>query len=457
MESVDASLVNAEPSHTKPKMVCMKHAAPPRTLVVNFNSPELNQLALALAQHQMLGAYVRPYVNKGRGWERALAALPLAGRVYNSTFGRRRITDPALASLTREAGVLPDLCAAAIGRVHLLPPATRHRWTNQLYMAVREAVAQTACHHAKQVDCVVAYEGFALPAFQAAQEQRAAVLNYPVAHHRERRRIRLEENERVPEFAITWPDFDDWPAGHEERLDEEIRLADAVLVGSTFAADSFVAQGIPRAKMWMVPYGVDLKVFTPGPTPSRTREFKVIYAGQLTQRKGISYLLRGYRKFARRDSRLTLVGNVVGGAQPLQPYRDHFQHMTHQTRPALAAMYRDSDVFVLPTLVEGMGLVVLEAMACGLPVIVTANGPGDLVRDGIDGFVIPERDEDAVCDRLERLYRQPELRVEMGRQAARRALEFGWSAYTSKVCHALTQLTQARPGAPAGSPQFAHA
>lgn len=425
----------------------MPDPAVPRTLVVNFNSPELNQLATALAGSHALEAYVRPYVNKGRGWERALSALPLAGRLYGGTFGRRRMTDPALAALTHEAGVVPDLCAAAIGRMHALPPATRHRWTNKLYMSVREAVAQAACQHARRADCVVAYEGFALPAFRAAKALggHAAVLNYPVAHHRQRRRVRLEENEREPEFAITWPDFDDWPAGHEERLDEEIEQADAVLVGSTYARDSFVAAGVDRAKMRVVPYGVDLQTFTPGPARARADGFRVIYAGQLTQRKGLCYLLRGYRKFARPGTTLTLVGSLVGGDAPLRPYAELFEHVAHQTRPALAAMYRASDVFVFPTLIEGMPLVVLEAMACGLPVIVTANGPADIVRDGIDGFVIPERDDDAVCECLERLHRQPELRVEMGRQAALRAREYSWGSYTTQVRRVLSELVRGAP------------
>jgi glycosyltransferase involved in cell wall biosynthesis len=348
----------------------------------------------------------------------------------------------ALAAVTHEAGVLPDLVAAAITRFHWLPPATRHRLSHRLYMSVRESVARMACRHIERAECVVAYEGFALPAFEAAKALggRSSVLNYPVAHHRQRRRVRLEENEREPEFAITWPDFDDWPAGHEERLDEEIKQADAVLVGSTYASDSFVAHGVDRAKMQVVPYGVDLQTFTTGPARDRRGGFKVIYAGQLTQRKGISYLLRGYRKFARRDTSLTLVGSLVGGDKPLLPYAELFTHVTHQTRPALAAMYRDADAFVLPTLIEGMPLVVLEAMACGLPVIVTSNGPADIVRDGIDGFVIPERDDDAVCDRLERLYCNPEMRVEMGRQAALRAREFGWINYTSKARKVLAGL-----------------
>jgi len=428
----------------------MPNAAPPRTLVVNFNAPELNQLAMALAASGSLDTYVRPYANKGRGWERSLSALPLAGRAYNSSFGRRRMTDPALAARTQEAGVWPDLLAAAIARLGALPPSLRHRWTNQLYKSVRESVAQAACTHVPKVDCVVAYEGFALPAFSAAKAQGncATVLNYPVAHHRLRRRVRLEENEREPGFAVTWPDFDDWPEGHEERLDEEIRQADAVLVGSCYAANSFVSEGIARAKMRVVPYGVDLQTFTPHTDTVRSERFTAIYAGQLTQRKGLSYLLRGYRRFARRDTRLQLVGSLVGSSQPLQAFSDMFEHTPHQTRPALAAMYRAADVFVFPTLIEGMPLVVLEAMACGLPVIVTANGPADIVRNGIDGFIIPERNEEALCERLEQLYRQPDLRIEMGRQAAQRAREFGWGAYTNRATQVLAELAHGRTSSP---------
>jgi glycosyltransferase involved in cell wall biosynthesis len=414
----------------------------PRTAVVNFNSPELNQLALALVKAEALSAHVRPYVNKGRLWERVVSSLPLAGGVYNGTFGRRRVADPRLAALTREAGVWPDILAAAVGRLKMLPAETRHRWANRLYMSVRDGVTRESCKHLAEARCVVGYEGFALPAFESARARGNArlVLNYPVAHHRQRRRVRLEENAREPDFAITWPDFDDWPAGHEERLDAEIRLADAVLVGSTYAADSFVAAGVPRSKMHVVPYGVDLQTFTPGPSlrPADDTTFRAIYAGQLTQRKGIAHLLHGYKLFARSDTQLTLVGSIVGSDAPLQPFADLFEHVPHQTRPALAQRYRASDVFVFPTLIEGMPLVVLEAMACGLPVIVTANGPGDLVRDGVDGFIIPERDPQAVCDRLDRLYRDPDLRREMGRSAAARALEFSWDAYAAKALGVLT-------------------
>ena len=421
----------------------MSSSALPSVLVVNFNAPELNQLAVALARSGQLTRFVRPYVNKGRWWEKALAALPLAGRVYAGTFARRRLEDPALLTLTHEGGVVADMASAAVGRASFLPDDTRHRWTNRLRMHVREAVARDGRRFAAAAQCVVAYEGFALPAFEAARASghRQLLLNYPVAHHRARRRIRDEENRREPEFAPTWPGFDDWGPDHEARLDREIELADVVLLGSQFAADSFVQAGVPRHKLAVVPYGVDLGVFNPAPptaTPLPERPFKVVYAGQLTQRKGIAYLLRAYAAFRKPDTALTLVGDVVGSREPLKPFADQFTHVPHQTRPALAQRYREAHVFVLPTLVEGMPLVVLEAMACGLPVVVTPNGPAGIVRDGVDGFIVPERDPAAIAQCLQQLYDDPDLRARMGRNAAARALEFSWEAYAHGVRRELT-------------------
>jgi glycosyltransferase involved in cell wall biosynthesis len=427
----------------------MHRACPTTALVVNFNSPELNHLALAMAREGELARYVRPYVNKGRAWERALASVPIGRSLYAGSFGRRRISDPELSRLTQEAGVAADLCSAVIGRSALLPTAWRRHWANGLRMQVRQAVAEAGARAALNVPCVVAYEGFALPAFRAAARDGDAparlVLNYPVAHHRQRRQIRAEELAREPAFASTWPGFDDWGPGHEAQLDAEIDLADVVLLGSDFAADSFVLQGVPRHKLAVIPYGVDLEIFCPAAASPPSRPFQVIYAGQLTQRKGLSYLLRGYRRFARPDSRLTLVGGITGSAEPLRPFAELFTHVAHQTRPALAERYRRSHVFVFPTLVEGMPLVVLEAMACGLPVIVTANGPGGIVRDGIDGFIIPQRDEEAVADRLDHLYRHPELAAEMGRNAVARAREFSWDVYARRVRACLGQALESRP------------
>jgi glycosyltransferase involved in cell wall biosynthesis len=411
-------------------------------LVVNFNGPELNELARHLAARERLAAFVRPYVNRGRAWERAVAALPLLGRTYAETFGRRRIEDPRLLALTHEAGVLADVAAAAVARIRGLPTRVRRRWTHGLHDALRQAVSETAADRVGAAQCVVAFTGFAREAFRSvrARTDGTAVLNYPIAHHRYHRRLRAEEIEREPAFASTWQGFEDWTPAYEAQVDEEIADADAILVGSRFARDTFTAEGIDATKLVVANYGVDAQMFSPASEHWPSKRFNVVFAGQIGQRKGISYLLRAYRAFVRSDSQLTLVGSVVGSAKPLLPYRELLRHLPHLTRPALAETFRESDVLVFPSLVEGMGLVVLEAMACGLPVIVTPNGPADVVRDGVDGYIVPSRDENAICDRLDRLYRDRDLRIEMGRNARARALEFTWAAYAANVERILDDL-----------------
>ncbi len=420
-------------------------ALPPASLVVNWNSQELHHLALGLAQAGQLSGYVRPYVNKGRAWERGLAAMPWAGGMYAATFGRRQLMDPCLIALTHEAGVVADLLAAAAAKAKGISEQTRHDWTNRLWVSVRRAVAAEACRRLPESGCVVAYEGFALPAFQALRQRASgarAVLSYPVAHHRHRKAVRAAEIERQPEFASTWPAAADWVAGYEGQLDEEIELADLVLLGSGYARDTFIAQGVPAAKLKVVPYGVNLALFRPdaGGPKLRGSGFQALFAGQLSQRKGLSYLLQAWQLFqAQRpvNATLCLVGALVGDADPLARHRSAFTHVPHQTRPQLAERFRQADVFVFPTLVEGLPLVVLEAMACGLPIIATANGPAEVVRDGVDGFIVPERDPQALAEKLQLLYANPDMRLSMGRNAAARARAYGWETYVAGALDAM--------------------
>jgi glycosyltransferase involved in cell wall biosynthesis len=410
------------------------------TLVVNFGGPELDHLARWLASAGRLAAFARPYVNRDRWWERTLARLPLMGRIYARTFGRRRVEDPRVLALTVEAGVGGDLAAALLGRLKFLPPQMRRALVFRCHELVRLAVSRNAERFAAKVDAVVGFPGFSAGAFAAVARRPGglAVLNYPIAHHREHRRMMREEAERQPAFAPTWVGFDDWTPEYEAQIDGEIDRADIILLGSSYARDSFVAQGIDPGKLRVVEYGVDLELFHPAAAPTAPRPFTAVFSGQIGQRKGLSYLLDGYRAFAHEDTALRLIGNFAGSSAPLKPYAGLYAHVPHMTRPDLAEAYRNSDVLVFPSLLEGMGLVVLEAMACGIPAIVTPNGPGDLVRDGIDGFVVPVRDAHAIADRLERLYRDPELRTQMGRNARARAEHYGWDAYARRVADVLT-------------------
>lgn len=408
-------------------------------LVVNTANPEVDYLALALAQSGYLFRYVRRYANKNHLWERAISCVPGFGNRYKHTLGRRHLPDGLRSDLVATAGVVEDFSAAIVSRMGVFTNETRTRWTSDLLTRRDIRLARAGQQLASHVKAVIANPAVGLPAFKIVKANGGkAILNYPIAHHRYATRLLQEEARREPEFAATLP------VHHVSdelavTVDAECQLADRILVGSTFVRDSFIEEGIPAEKLAIVPYGTRVTLFNPPKNDRADGNFRVLFVGQIGQRKGIAYLLRAFKTFRGPGTELTLVGNFVNSALPFEPYRDIFTHIPHVPQDVLKEIYFRSDVFVFPTLLEGMPLVVIEAMAAGLPVIVTPNGPGDIVRDGVDGFVVPIRDEQAIVERLEYLRSHPEERKEMGKRARERALLYTWDAYCAT---ALTRVME---------------
>lgn len=406
-------------------------------LVINTLFPEVNYLASGLAEAKLLSRYVRPYANLGRNWENTAARFPGLGNAYARSFGRRRIPAPLGAEHLVQAGLCWDFAMA----VHLRLPirATWYRcWRHELINRVVDAVAQAGARRLLAERMVVASWSCALPAFELAHKRgMIRVLNYSIAHPAFSRRYLTEEAEREPNFAGTLNVDDNWPLWQTLQLDREIELADYILVGSSFAKKSFIAEGIPESKLCVIPYGVDTNLFTPPEEAKPTKAFNLLFIGQLTQRKGLSYLLEAYKRIHGPDTTLTVIGQVQDDGAALQPWRHLIRHVPPVPRPQLAQFLQAADVFVFPTLVEGMPIVVLEAMASGLPVITTPNGPGDVVRDQVDGFLVSPRDVDAIVEQLEQLRVNPELRAEMGQNARQRAEKYTWRVYQKTAVHQL--------------------
>jgi glycosyltransferase involved in cell wall biosynthesis len=100
-----------------------------------------------------------------------------------------------------------------------------------------------------------------------------------------------------------------------------------------------------------------------------------------------------------------------------------------------------ADVFVFPSLFEGSAVVTYEALACGLPSVVTPNA-GSVVRDGIEGFLVTPRDVETLAQRMERLGNDPELRARMAAGARTRALAFDWPRYHASLVGVVLDLLQ---------------
>ncbi|THD09543.1 glycosyltransferase family 4 protein [Metallibacterium scheffleri] len=407
-------------------------------LVINSSFPELNQLAAGLAEQGMLSRYVRPYANMGRAGERILASIPGLRSAYAQTFGRRVMPARLISEHIQQAALGWDIVMAAHSR--LTHSTMRNRQTRiRLMHRWAKAIANAGARAFRDESMVVASWGCAEPAFLAAKTRGAVcVLNYSLAHHAYTRRYLQEEAELEPNFAATLNGHD-LPTWQIAQLDREIELADHVLVGSSFVRDTFIAEGVPAEKLEVIPYGVDTSLFRPGePKPAWDDSFNIVFVGQLSQRKGLSYLLKAYEQIQDAKTTLTLVGQMQDNGTALKPWRHLFRHVPHVPRAQLADLFRQADVFAFPTLIEGMGLVVIEAMACGLPVLTTSNGHGDIVRDGVDGYLVPPRDVGVLAKRMQELKQAPALRKTMALNATTRAGEFTWVNYRVAVARRLS-------------------
>lgn len=409
-----------------------------KVLMANLSAPELTHLAAEFARRGLLMRYVRRYANQGRWWERAIQRLPGAGAAYARTLGLRLPPEGLEARHLVEAGVLQDFTVALVNRSGL-PRRLALRIATSLHDSAVRAIGRRAAGLAGSAAVVVAGSGTAYPLFKAVDGRGIPrVLNYPSAHHGFQKRFFEDVAARQPEFAgLDEAVRVSASSEAESALDSECAMADLILTGSRFARQSFIEEGLPAERVLAIPYGVDTLRFSPG-RPERTDDrFRIVYVGRISQRKGIGYLLQAYQKIRRDDMDLHLVGNIVGDASCLAPYQSLYMHTPHMPNSDLPHIYRNADVFVFPSLLEGLGLVVLEAMACGCPVIVTRNGPGDVVRDGQDGFVIPAGDTDALAGALERLYQEPGLRESMALSARRQAEHFNWSTYSTQAAAAV--------------------
>jgi glycosyltransferase involved in cell wall biosynthesis len=200
-----------------------------------------------------------------------------------------------------------------------------------------------------------------------------------------------------------------------------------------------VAQGIqaaggPVERCRIVPYGVD------GVAASGARQgngnLRVLFCGAVGLRKGIPYLLDAAKQLPADRFHFRLVGPVGLTERARAEVSGQAELFGAVPRPEMAAHYQWADVLVLPTLCEGSATVCYEALAAGLPVITTPNA-GSVVRDGLDGFIVPIRDAKAIAEKLELLLSRRELLAEMSRNALQRASEFTLEKYQERLLAAL--------------------
>lgn len=206
------------------------------------------------------------------------------------------------------------------------------------------------------------------------------------------------------------------PINHA-RMNEELELADGINVPSEFAANTF-----PRRlseKIAVIPFGVDTDHFCPN--PQSHDPYRVLFAGDNVMRKGVRYLLEAWESVDTPHWELMIKTGVNLGVR-----RRNIKLINEV--PDMAELFNQADVFCLPTVEEGQALVVWEAMACGLPCIVTKEA-GSLITDNVTGVVIPAKNSKAIYLALQDLVGSPLKRQRLGAAARQLARQYPWSRY----------------------------
>lgn len=268
----------------------------------------------------------------------------------------------------------------------------------------------------------------------AKQRRIPSIIGIPT-WHRDGKKTKADIPDSVqPRSSVSR--FQKWKARlllDRKRFLEEYRLADLLVVLSETAANTFRARGFPEEKLFYLPRGADVERFKPGQRPAK---FRAIFSGALIKRKGIHHLLEAWHRLDLPEAELWLVGSVHDESKPFLKrfWRDNIRIIGFVGNPE--AYLSQSSVHVFPSQWEGSAKVTYEAAACALPQITTREA-GDVVRDGVEGFIVQPGDVDAIAARVEHLYRHPEVVERMGNAARRRVVEnFTWDHFRTRLLDA---------------------
>lgn len=282
-----------------------------------------------------------------------------------------------------------------------------------------------------KLKAVYAYDGGALETFRAAKKLGIkCIYEHPIVHWRKVKELQLEEAMRHPQSRPTLLALH---ASEEKfaRKDEEIALADFIITPSEFSRASLALAPNLNAPIRVIPYGAPAvaqkEISNPG------GRLRALFVGALSQAKGISYLLEAVTRLQSKVE-LTLVGHRMSADVPDRQLLDQHRWIRSLSHDGLLAEMGRHDVLILPSLHEGFGLVILEAMAQGAPVITTDHTAGrDIIEDGVDGFIIPIRSAEAIADKLELLAQDRERLMPMKAAAKRKAQSRGWESYRERL------------------------
>lgn len=307
-----------------------------------------------------------------------------------------------------------------------------------VYQYLDKYVAKKIKENHTGASTVYCYEDGAYYTFQQAKrKQLKCIYDLPIGYWQVMQKIMLAEKELNPEWAVTIGSIKD-SQKKLLRKNDEISFADKIIVASKFTQNTLKEFPGDLPEVRVIPYGFPPVMEKKYRLIRNNSKLKLLFVGGLSQRKGLSYLFKAVDSFGEHIS-LTVIGQ---GEQKLcKPLMNNLsKHKWVPTMPhneILEAM-SEHDVLVLPSLFEGFGLVITEAMACGTPVITTERTAGpDIIEHNKNGWIAEAGSSEAIEKILETILLHPEIIEHTGKEALNTARQRSWHDYGNDLADAV--------------------
>jgi starch synthase len=353
-----------------------------------------------------------------------LHAMP-AMRRYVSRLERRRFAPLAGAPLVQGRVGEWGRMLRRILRTSGSDERVSYEANDWLMRAMRELCSRPA------VSAIHSYEDCSCWQFEEAKRLgKACIYDMPTAYYVSRQQTVDEMTRKFAEWLPGGAAGSSRYVRHAQKK-KEMELADLVLAPSSFARNS-VLESLDK-RVALAAYGVDTGFWCEPAEPRKDSSLVFLYAGQCAVQKGTPLLLEAWRAADLKDARLVLAGMWRMNPERQGDLPPRVSVMGPLASSELKALYQSANVFVFPSLFDGFGLVILEAMACGLPVIATDTTAAPDIVDQSNGWVIRSGNLDALVSALREASNLRERLPAMGRAARNRSEQFTWARYRESV------------------------
>jgi glycosyltransferase involved in cell wall biosynthesis len=306
------------------------------------------------------------------------------------------------------------------------------------YRSIDQLCAKFLKKNLNKIDAVYCYEDSALETFKIAKQNKIkCIYELPAAYWAEKNQIYTSEQKKIKfdysEKFLTHSSLEG------KIKDEELKLADLIIVPSNFVKNTLLKTRFKKKKIVVVPYGFNNSFKRKKWTVNPTKRIKILFAGNLSIKKGIHYLVSAIKKvnFKRKIVDLTIVGKGQYESYLLKNFKNiSFKSSLHHKE--LINLMRKNDIFILPSLCEGFGLVLTEAMSSGMVVVSTKKTIlSELNFNKNDKILIKSNFEKEIIKIIKNLTNNRKLLKKIGLNAIKTSKKYSWKDYQIKIADIL--------------------